>query len=133
MAILFENKLYSSCCVALCIFCVVLCIVCFVTFPVLFVCICVLNNCHRVATQLQLNISYHKRVDCPIHEDKKNMNLNYIYSPSFHLTQKKLPFHCNVSLFILLVQIMPVYCRQQASFCNVKSCDANNNHQKLNG
>ena len=39
-------------------FCVVLCIVCFVTFPVLFVCICVLNNCHRVATQLQLNI-YH--------------------------------------------------------------------------
>jgi hypothetical protein len=26
-----------------------------VTFPVLFVCIYVLNNCHRVATQLQLN------------------------------------------------------------------------------
>jgi hypothetical protein len=40
------------------IFCVVLCDVCFVPFPVLFVCICVLNNCHRVATQLQLNISY---------------------------------------------------------------------------
>jgi ABC-type multidrug transport system fused ATPase/permease subunit len=40
-------------------FCVVLCIVCFVTFPVLFVCIYVLNNCHRVATQLQLNISHH--------------------------------------------------------------------------
>jgi hypothetical protein len=37
-------------------FCVVLCDVCFVTFPVLFVCIYVLNNCHRVATQLQLNI-----------------------------------------------------------------------------
>jgi hypothetical protein len=35
-----------------------LCIVCFVAYPVLFVCICVLNNCHRVATQLQLNISY---------------------------------------------------------------------------
>jgi hypothetical protein len=52
-----------SCCVALgifcvlCIFCVVLFIVCFVTFPVLFVCICILNNCHRVATQLQLNIN----------------------------------------------------------------------------
>jgi len=52
-------------CVALCIFLCcsmyfcVLCIVCFVTFPVLFVCRCVLNNCHRVATQLQLNISYH--------------------------------------------------------------------------
>ena len=40
-------------------FFVVLCIVCFVTFSVLFVCICVLNNYHRVATQLQLNISYH--------------------------------------------------------------------------
>jgi hypothetical protein len=46
-------------CIALCIFCVVLCDVCFVTFPVLFVCICVLNTCHRVVTQLQLNISYH--------------------------------------------------------------------------
>ena len=40
-------------------FCVVLCIVCFVSFSVLFVCICVLNYRHRVATQLQLNISYH--------------------------------------------------------------------------
>jgi hypothetical protein len=43
-------------------FCVVLCDVCFLTFPVLFVYICVLNNCHRVATQLQLNISYHINV-----------------------------------------------------------------------
>jgi hypothetical protein len=40
------------------IFCVVLCIVCFVTCSVLFVCICVPNYCHRVATQLLLNISY---------------------------------------------------------------------------
>jgi len=39
-------------------FCV-LCIVCFVTFPVLFVYICVLNDCHQVATQLQLNIYHH--------------------------------------------------------------------------
>jgi hypothetical protein len=39
-------------------FCV-LCIVCFVSFTVLFLCICVLYYCHRVATQLQLNISYH--------------------------------------------------------------------------
>ena len=37
---------------------VVLCIVCFVSFSVLFVCICVLYDCHRVATQSQLNISY---------------------------------------------------------------------------
>jgi hypothetical protein len=34
-------------------FCVVLCIDCFVSFSVLFVCICVLNYCHRLATQLQ--------------------------------------------------------------------------------
>ena len=53
-------------CVVLCIFvlfyyfCVVLCIVCFVSFSALFVCICVLYYCHRVATQLQLNISYIK-------------------------------------------------------------------------
>ena len=40
-------------------FCVVLCIISFVSFSVLFVCICVLNYCYRVATQLQLNISYY--------------------------------------------------------------------------
>jgi hypothetical protein len=40
-------------------FCVVLHIVCFVMFCVLFVCKCALNYCHRVATQLQLNISNH--------------------------------------------------------------------------
>jgi hypothetical protein len=39
-------------------FYVVLCIDCFVSFSVLFVCICVLNYCHRVGTQLQLNV-YH--------------------------------------------------------------------------
>jgi hypothetical protein len=40
-------------------FCVVVCIVWFLSFSVLFVCICVLTYCHRVATKLQLNISYH--------------------------------------------------------------------------
>jgi len=39
-------------------FCVLLCIVCFVSFSVLFVCVCVLYYCHRVANQLQLNVSY---------------------------------------------------------------------------
>jgi hypothetical protein len=46
-------SMYFLCCSMY--FCV-LRIVCFVTFPVLFVCICVPNNCHQVATQLQLNI-----------------------------------------------------------------------------
>jgi len=39
--------------------CCSLCIFRFVSFSVLFVCICILYYCHRVATQLQLNISYH--------------------------------------------------------------------------
>ena len=41
---------------------IVLCYILFVSivlFSVLFVCKCVLYYCHRVATQLQLNISYH--------------------------------------------------------------------------
>jgi magnesium-transporting ATPase (P-type) len=49
-------SIYFLCCSMY--FCVVLCIVCFVSFSVLFVCICVLYYCHRVATQLQLNVSY---------------------------------------------------------------------------
>jgi len=32
---------------------------CVVSFSVWFVCIAVLNYCHRVTTQLQLNISHH--------------------------------------------------------------------------
>jgi hypothetical protein len=39
-----------------CLFCVVLFIVCVYT--------CVLNYCHRVATQLQLNISYRISTHC---------------------------------------------------------------------
>ena len=49
-------SMYFLCCSMY--FCVVLCIACLVAFSVLFVCICVLNYYHRVATQLQLNISY---------------------------------------------------------------------------
>ena len=41
------------------LFFVLLYVVCFVLFSVLFVCVCVLYDCHRVATQLQLNVSYH--------------------------------------------------------------------------
>jgi hypothetical protein len=46
---------FLCCSIYFCVFC----IVCFVTYSVLLVCVCVLNYCHRVATQLQLNISYH--------------------------------------------------------------------------
>jgi len=50
-----------NCCVVLCIF-VLFYVLFFVTFPVLFVCICVLNNCHRVVTQLQLDINISKYI-----------------------------------------------------------------------
>jgi len=42
-----------------CYVCTVLYILFIVLFYVLFVCKCVLYYCHRVSTQLQLNISYH--------------------------------------------------------------------------
>ena len=63
--------MYFLCCfyVFLCCFYVffvlLLCIDSFVTFSVLFVCICVLNYCHRVATQLQLNIYHIKSLILP--------------------------------------------------------------------
>ena len=58
-----SSQLLCCCMYFLCsVYFCVLCIVCFVAFSVLFVCICVLNNCHRVATQVQLNIYvYHKQ------------------------------------------------------------------------
>jgi hypothetical protein len=53
----FCRSMYFLCCDMY--FIVVLCIVRFVSFSVLNVCICVLYYCHRLATKLQLNISYH--------------------------------------------------------------------------
>jgi hypothetical protein len=58
-------------------FCVVLCIVSFVSFSVLFLCICVLYYCHRVATQLQLNISYHisyHNINCAVNPLNAELN-----------------------------------------------------------
>jgi hypothetical protein len=65
-----QHSSYFLCCFMY--FCVVLCIVCFVSFSVFFVCICVLYYCHRVATQLQLNMSYHmnpKITFCWVHQN----------------------------------------------------------------
>jgi hypothetical protein len=66
-------------CVVLCIFvlsyyfCVVMCIVCFMSLSVLFVCLCILYDSHRVATQLQSNISFHN-------EFKRHAHLKYVSS-----------------------------------------------------
>ena len=49
----------SMCCFVLIICCSMYCL--FVLFYVLCVCKCVLYYCHRVSTQLQLNISYQSR------------------------------------------------------------------------
>jgi len=50
-------RILPSCCIVLCIFCVLCIIVLFVLWRSLYCLLstCVLNNCHRVATQLQLN------------------------------------------------------------------------------
>jgi len=66
-------------------FCV-LCIVSFVTFTVLFVCICVLNNCHRLATQLQLNIINTRSVN------KVMRLIQYISVLTFKLQIEFVPF-----------------------------------------
>ena len=72
-------------------FCVVLCIVCFMSFSVLFVCICVLYYCHRVATQLQLNISYHISYHTITHHIK-SATIEIQSSQYIHLDSHKI-FH----------------------------------------
>jgi hypothetical protein len=74
-------------------FCV-LCIVCFVTFPVLFVCIYVLNNCQRVAIQLQLNI-YHI------------ISNGIIVYTTVHMVEEVIIFQC-VSVASRCLQILPI-------------------------
>ena len=82
--------------------CVVLCIDCFVTFYVLFVCKCLLYNCHRVATQLQLNIyhilsyhiSYHIYYIMPYHIIYYIIPYHIIsYHISYHITSYHISYH----------------------------------------
>jgi hypothetical protein len=66
-------------------FCVVLYFDCFVPFSVLFVFRCVLNYCHQVATQLQLNISYHT-IDSLLHRNKGHVNIGIIITLCLRIT-----------------------------------------------
>ena len=68
-------SIYFLCC-SMC-FCVVLYIACFMSFSVLFVCICVLYYCHRVATQLQLNIFFNLWFRASWFNVNKNHNQNH--------------------------------------------------------
>jgi hypothetical protein len=77
-------------------FCV-LRIICFVTFPVLFVCICVLNNCHWVAIQLQLNIS--NRISYHIHHTSYTIVL---YIISYHIISSYHSIH-HIHIYIIYI------------------------------
>jgi hypothetical protein len=112
---------YVFFCVVLCIFvlfyvclccsvyfCVVLCIVSFVTYSVLFVCVCVLYYCHRVATQLQLNISYQtadkKRILNTICVIRFSLQLQSETFPILRRTERDMIqnvccYSCNVTVF----------------------------------
>jgi hypothetical protein len=57
-----------------------------VLFYVLLLCTCVLYFCHRVATQLQLNISYHN--DCPICQIYRHSRVTFVTVLTTVTTQK---------------------------------------------
>ena len=115
--------MYCLCCS---IYFCVLCIICFVTFPVLLVCICVLNNCHPVATQLQLNISYNiaetrhlmqptkiTYVCSAIHIKYRNHSVNLMFMDPCIIVKfiKKNPTRCNnVSKFYYFIFIWSSTC-----------------------
>jgi len=83
------------------VFCVVLCIFCFASFSVLFVCICVLNYCHWVATQLQLNISYHIFY----------VNLKIRRSEFLAEVARKISGFCHLILVINILTSVGAYCQ----------------------
>jgi len=63
-----------------------------VSFSALFVCICVLNYCHRVAAQLQLNIPYHIIITFPcatIHRYKWLIQCNHSLTAVFCVVRSK--------------------------------------------
>jgi len=106
---------------------VVICIVCFVTFPVLFVCICVLNNCHWLATQLQVNISYHIScyVESPFRWLRMTQSPYYTYilwKRNFILTQHTInTFVFHVKICFFLPRFLHLLC-SRILHLNVQTC-----------
>jgi hypothetical protein len=71
------------------VFFIVLCIVCFVLSSVFFVCICVLYEFHRVATQLQLNISYRIKIKTNRKGKRVRISKFLLYFSKLHCTSRQ--------------------------------------------
>jgi len=69
-----------------------------VLFSVLFVCKCVLYYCHRVSTQLQLNISYH----IPYHIIYHIISLIPICENNSFFLAIEISLHCVQLIYIIL-------------------------------
>jgi hypothetical protein len=94
------------------VFCVVLYIVSFVTFPVLFVCTCVPNNCHRVATQLQLNKIYQIKINI----SKNNFLIIPQESSTVIITAPSFLFVLSLSNFLYALSL-PDFSFRKHSLC----------------
>jgi len=102
-------------------FCVALCLVCFVSFSVLFVCTCVLNYCHRMATQLQLTyiISYHTYAATSILEAATVYSLYSIVVVFFYIFVVLFYVFFCVVLCIFVLFYVFLCCSMYCLFCVV--------------
>jgi hypothetical protein len=102
------------CCSMYCLFCDVLCIVC------VYVYVCVLKYCHRVATQLQLNISYHTIYHISSYHIIYHIIISFIisyaisyiiYHVSYHI------YHISYHISYMLYNISYISYHRNTIFC----------------